>query len=104
MPLPEPNQNEEKQDFVSRCVSWLSDNEGEKYPDNDQRVAICYSQWDRSKEDIRSKNPAHLLKEFYSVDVSASSFLGIDLKEEDSEAASDSTDTEQYNDMEGDTE
>jgi ATP-dependent protease ClpP protease subunit len=41
MPLPKPREDEEKQKFVSRCMSELK----EEYPDNPQRLAICFSQW-----------------------------------------------------------
>lgn len=45
MPLPTPKDGESKNDFVSRCVSKLS-HMGE-FKDNDQRVAVCYSQYKR---------------------------------------------------------
>jgi len=47
-PLPTPNEDETEDDFISRCVSALNDaGEGE---DNDQRVAMCYSQWEEHKK------------------------------------------------------
>ena len=46
MPLPTPRDGESRADFMSRCIPAIA---GE-YDDNDQRVAICSSQWaDRGK-------------------------------------------------------
>lgn len=42
MPLPIPNANEGRDDFISRCMSELS---GEF--DDDQRLAVCNSQWSK---------------------------------------------------------
>ena len=39
MPLPVPNNNEKKSDFMSRCVTTLT--EKEEFNDNKQRVAVC---------------------------------------------------------------
>jgi len=49
MPLPTPNKGEEKKDFISRCMS--SDVMKREYTEQDQRLAVCYSQWRRSKGD-----------------------------------------------------
>lgn len=47
MPLPTPRDNESRDEFISRCVSTLTEmGEGR---DNEQRVAICFSLW-RDKE------------------------------------------------------
>lgn len=43
MPLPSPNKGESQNDFVSRCMS--SDMMKSEFPDQKQRVAVCYSQW-----------------------------------------------------------
>lgn len=43
MPLPKPNINESQQDFVSRCMS--NNTMKSEYPDQDQRLAVCYTQW-----------------------------------------------------------
>lgn len=50
MPLPKPESGEEKQDFVSRCVSELHDKD--EFSDNKQRLAVCFSQWERKNESI----------------------------------------------------
>jgi len=48
MPLPTPSKNEEKNAFVSRCVSSLSNKD--EFGSNSQRVAVCISQWKRHKK------------------------------------------------------
>lgn len=43
MPLPKPNPDDTQQDFISRCMAnprMISE-----YPDSDQRLAVCYTQW-----------------------------------------------------------
>jgi HK97 family phage prohead protease len=44
MPLPTPNSDESQDDFVSRCMA--NDTMTAEYPDEDQRAAVCYSQWE----------------------------------------------------------
>lgn len=51
MPLPKPNKNENEQDFISRCAGNSTMNK--EYPDNKQRVAVCYSQYRKSREDAK---------------------------------------------------
>jgi hypothetical protein len=51
MPIPNPHQNEDKDKFVSRCMS--SEVMKKEYPDSKQRVAICLSQ---TKKDKHAKN------------------------------------------------
>ena len=41
MPLPEPNPNETQDEFVSRCMEEASD----EFEDQEQALAVCYSQW-----------------------------------------------------------
>ena len=48
MPLPTPNDKEKKSDFVGRCISELSDKK--EFKDNKQRVAVCYTQYDKAQE------------------------------------------------------
>ena len=55
MPLPKPHKDEEKDDFISRCMG--NDTMKDEYPDNDQRLAVCYTQWDnKDKKEIDMKN------------------------------------------------
>ena len=48
MPLPKPKDGEQKDDFISRCMS--NDTAKEEVPDNDQRLAMCYRLWDEQDE------------------------------------------------------
>lgn len=43
MPIPKPRDDESEDDFIARCMS--NDIMEEDYPDNDQRLAVCYTQW-----------------------------------------------------------
>ena len=42
MPIPKPNQNEDNQKFVSRCMS--NETMKKDYPNTNQRIAICLGQ------------------------------------------------------------
>ena len=56
MPLVKPLKNEDKNTFINRCV-----NDGfmkGEYPDKKQRLAVCYSQWDKSKRDNKMEDRA----------------------------------------------
>lgn len=44
MPLPKPSSGESRSDFISRCMG--DSVMREEYPDNDQRTAVCSSQWE----------------------------------------------------------
>ena len=46
MPLPTPNDGETDNEFISRCMGTqvMKDD----YPDNQQRLAVCYSQLKKS--------------------------------------------------------
>ena len=49
MPLIKPKNKEKKSEFVSRCIG---DNQtGKDFPDQKQRIAVCYSQWDKAKKE-----------------------------------------------------
>lgn len=51
MPLPVPKNKEKKTDFVSRCVG---DNQtGKDFPDQKQRIATCYSLWEKAKKNAQ---------------------------------------------------
>jgi len=49
MPLPKPKNKEKKSDFVSRCIGDTQT--GKDFPDQKQRIAVCYSLWDKAKKD-----------------------------------------------------
>jgi HK97 family phage major capsid protein len=53
MPIPTPNDGESRDDFVGRCIS--NDTMVEDYPDNDQRAAVCYSQWSERAAQVEHK-------------------------------------------------
>lgn len=44
MPIPTPNQGEDKNEYVGRCVEFL-ENEGRPH---DQSVAICLNKWEKT--------------------------------------------------------
>jgi len=46
MPLPSPKKGQKKEDFINSCMASPVMNE--EYKDPDQRLAVCYSQHQRS--------------------------------------------------------
>ena len=48
MPLPTPNDKEKRSDFISRCVTDLS--QKKEFKDNDQRVAVCNSEFSKASK------------------------------------------------------
>ena len=69
MPLPSPHSGETQSDFVSRCVKSLSDS-GE-FESNEQRVAVCYSQFRKG----RSKKKKQVHKNSHGSFSALSTFL-----------------------------
>jgi len=53
MPIPSRKQNEDKNSFISRCMS--NDTMKKEYPDNKQRVAICLGQTKKTKSSLLDK-------------------------------------------------
>jgi DNA-binding ferritin-like protein len=51
MPLPKPKNKEKKSEFVSRCIGDTQSNKD--FPDQKQRIAVCYAQWDKAKKDAQ---------------------------------------------------
>jgi len=49
MPLTKPKNKEKKSEFVSRCIGDTQS--GKDFPDQKQRIAVCYSQWDKAKKE-----------------------------------------------------
>lgn len=47
MPLPQPKEEEEKNDFITRCVETPIMNED--FPKIMQRIAVCVAQWDNDE-------------------------------------------------------
>jgi len=50
MPIPQPNDNEDRQKFISRCMS--NETMKKDYPESKQRVAICLGQAKKSKSSL----------------------------------------------------
>jgi len=48
MPIPTPGQDETKDEFIERCMG--DETMKEEYPDGDQRLAVCMTQWDGRQE------------------------------------------------------
>lgn len=49
MPLPSPNKDEKEKVFISRCIGNPAT--VEEFPEQEERVAVCYSQWRKGKKD-----------------------------------------------------
>ena len=49
MPLVKPKNKEKKSEFVSRCIGDTQS--GKDFPDQKQRIAVCYSLWDKAKKE-----------------------------------------------------
>ena len=50
MPIPIPRSNEEKDAYISRCISFLH-HEGRERP-NDQIIRICFETWRKHRRGI----------------------------------------------------
>lgn len=48
MPIPTPNTNEEKKDFIQRCMS--DDTMVSEYENTDQRLAVCSTTYEKEKK------------------------------------------------------
>jgi len=46
--MPKPHSGESKDEYVSRCAGAAQMNK--EFPDQKQRVAVCYSYWERKNE------------------------------------------------------
>lgn len=51
MAIPNPKNKEKKSEFVSRCIGDTQTSKD--FPDQKQRIAVCYSQWDKAKKDAQ---------------------------------------------------
>ena len=52
MPIPTPNDKEKRKEFMSRCITDLSE-KGE-FKDGKQRAAVCSSQFEKAKEEANA--------------------------------------------------
>jgi hypothetical protein len=58
MPIPEPNEGEQKQEYLRRCMSFLQEEE-----DNPkQNIAICLDKWEKSRREGDSAKDCDCLK------------------------------------------
>lgn len=57
MPLPKPRDDEEKKDFIDRCMG--DDTMNEDFPDPSQRRAVCESQWDE-RDEAKARSYGHV--------------------------------------------
>lgn len=71
MPLPKPKTDENEKEFISRCISILADEAGGKrWPDNQQRIAVCYKQWESTNEQVDIlKKIEYIVEETTTADV-----------------------------------
>ena len=53
MPLPKPRKKEDKNEFISRCMS--DDIMRKEYKDNKQRVAVCLTQFQNIEKSKKAK-------------------------------------------------
>jgi len=50
MPLPSPQKNQNRDDFISQCMS--NEVMSKEFSDSKQRYAVCLSQWQQSKANV----------------------------------------------------
>ena len=64
MPLPTVKKGKSEKEFIGRCISTLAHEKGgDRWPDNEQRIAVCYSQWEKANEDdILDKIESYLIE------------------------------------------
>ncbi len=57
MPIPEPQDNESEQDYISRCMEWMAENNEFEGSENtqEQRSAVCYEQWQNRNDSMDKK-------------------------------------------------
>jgi hypothetical protein len=53
MPLPKPNPQENKKEFVMRCMS--DETMVKEFPETDQRLAVCSTTYEENLKDANSK-------------------------------------------------
>lgn len=54
MPIPKPKKGEDKDSFISRCMS--DDTMQKEYPDKEQRMAVCISQTEKGENMNNKEN------------------------------------------------
>ena len=74
MPIPKPKKDENKDDFVSRCMSAI----GDEYDDKDQALAICFDAWRSKDEEKILKTLDFEIKEIGDPEDRTLEFIGSD--------------------------
>lgn len=60
MPIPTPNKGESQNQFVSRCMSFLADEESDL--EQKQRLAVCFTKYKNWKKNRKKRAKAKLAK------------------------------------------
>jgi len=69
MPIPKPNDNENRQDFLNRCMG--DDTMTSEYTDSEQRLAVCTNEYDSNKEDSIDNEKAEIRKDVFDNPIEA---------------------------------
>jgi len=75
MPLPEPKQEEKKQDFIARCMS--NKTMDDEFPDEEQRFAVCNSLWKQKRGDLMKSPITQRDKKFLGFPEKQSNFRAV---------------------------
>lgn len=51
MPIPSPSQNEDRDEFIERCME--DETMRDEFPDSDQRLGVCETQWEGGKMKLK---------------------------------------------------
>lgn len=62
MPLPSPRSGESQSDFISRCMG--SETMKNEYPGQEQRSAVCYSQWGGQSNNVECHREAYIVANY----------------------------------------
>lgn len=62
MPIPKPKKNEEKEEFINRCMSDEIMND--EYPDSKKRAGICYTAWKNKDKKAMDKENKGITTDF----------------------------------------
>ena len=54
MPLPKPTPQENKKEFIMRCMS--DDTMNKEFPETDQRLAVCSTTYEENLKNANSKD------------------------------------------------
>lgn len=60
--MPKPYEDETKEEFISRCISYMEENEKDQFPTREQRIAVCYSYWEDKYKEKKEDSPKSLME------------------------------------------